>query len=95
MGSYVFTKARKTAFRKAQEKAWAMRRGTTSKGTVSKLEKLMGRKMTPIERAKATKSDAAKMKRMKQMIQAEKDLAAGKKVSFEWKGKLSDDPFNF
>jgi hypothetical protein len=28
MGSYIMTKARKLALRKAQEKAWAMRRGT-------------------------------------------------------------------
>jgi hypothetical protein len=30
MGSYVFSAARKKAFRAAQEKAWAMRRGTKS-----------------------------------------------------------------
>ena len=29
MGSYIFSKARKTAFRAAQKKAWGMRRGTT------------------------------------------------------------------
>ena len=50
MGSrkYVFTEARKAAFRKAQEKAWAMRRGQGLKSELEAFKKKV-EKMSPEE----------------------------------------------
>jgi hypothetical protein len=86
MGSYVFTKARKAAFRKAQEKAWAMRRASKPLFTEASLKaataksaarkKAIKGKITELE-THLSEATAHGMKPLKHMGFKEKEEAIG------------------